>query len=70
MVAFDGRVEIKFWNSIFKSYTPGVSGGTERVMGWILNFFPYWEILGKPKKLTPRSLQTIYEIYDRSKKGK
>ena len=39
--AFRGEIDKDFWRNMFKIHKPQMCGDTEKIDGWITNFFPY-----------------------------
>lgn len=58
--AFSGKVNKRFWTTIYKKFSEGGSGAVTRVNGWFVNFFPYIEVTGKCQKNT--NLTPLEEI--------
>lgn len=62
--AFSGKVNKRFWTSIYKQFSEGGSGAVTRVNGWFVNFFPYVEVDCKCQRNTYlRPLEKILENF-------
>jgi len=63
---YQGKVDKKFWYTIYKEWSTYGSGATDYVTGWVTHFFPYLQKKKRTKFWTLQELQGGREQYCRN----